>query len=83
MMAIQVGGSIYRINKHLVVKSFKRLLVNRFSEHWPEFYVSDDGICYDDWKLMKDIDSSLMVVWSIVNYKTFKVGVVGSVVTMI
>jgi hypothetical protein len=48
MMAIQVGGNIYRINKYLVVKSFKRLLVNKFSDHWPEFYGSDDGICYDD-----------------------------------
>jgi hypothetical protein len=74
MMAIQIGGAVYRVNKYLFVKSFKRLLVNKFSDHWPEFYGSDDGICYDDWMLMKDIDCSLMVIWSVVNYKDFKIG---------
>jgi hypothetical protein len=68
MMAIQVGGTIYRVNKYLMVKSFKRLLVNSFSDHWPEFYGSDDGICYDDWMIMKDIDCSLLVIWSVVVY---------------
>jgi hypothetical protein len=62
MMAIQVGDNIYRLNKYLLVKSFKRLLVNKFSHHWPEFYGSNDGICYDDWTLLKDIESSLMVM---------------------
>jgi hypothetical protein len=83
MMAIQVGGNIYQVNKYLVVKSFKRLLVNKFSDHWPEFYGSDDSICYDDWRLMKDIDSSLMVIWSVVNYKTFKIGIEGSIVAKV
>jgi hypothetical protein len=63
MMAIQVGGTIYRVNKYLIVKSFKRLLVNKFNDHSPELYGSDDGICYDDWMIMKDIDCSLMVIW--------------------
>jgi hypothetical protein len=56
MMSIQIGGTIYRVNKYLVVMSFKRLLVDKFNNHWPEFYGSDDGICYDNWMLMKDID---------------------------
>jgi hypothetical protein len=80
MMAIQIGGTIYRVNKYLVVKSFKRLLVDKFNSHWPEFYGSNDGICYDDWMLMKDIDCSLMVIWSDVTYKDFKIGVAGTMV---
>jgi hypothetical protein len=31
MMAIQVGGNIYQLNEYLVVKSFKRLLVNNLA----------------------------------------------------
>jgi hypothetical protein len=30
--------------------------------------------------LLKDIDSSLMVVWSVINYKTFKIGIEGTVI---
>jgi hypothetical protein len=82
-MAIQVGGTIYRVNKYLIIKSFKRLLVDKFSDHWPEFYGSDDGLYYDDWMLMKDIDCSLMVIWSIINYKDFKVGIEGTVVAKV
>jgi hypothetical protein len=80
MMAIQVGGTTYRINKYLMVNSFKRLLVNSFSNHWPEFYGSDDGICYDDWMIMKDIDCALMVIWSVIEYKDCKIVVEGTVV---
>jgi hypothetical protein len=83
MMAIQVGGTTYRINKYLMVKLFKRLLVNKFSDHWPEFYGSDDGICYDDWMIMKDIDCSLMVIWSIIAYKDYKIGIEGTAVLKI
>jgi hypothetical protein len=42
-------------------------------------YGSDDGICYDDW-MMKDINCSLMVIWSVISYKDFKIGIEGTVV---
>jgi hypothetical protein len=40
----------------------------------------DDGIRYDDWMVMKDIDCSLMVIWSVIVYKDYKIGVEGTVV---
>jgi hypothetical protein len=82
MTTIKIGDTMFEMNKYMRMKTFKKLVLrnNDYDNQWPEFYDNDDGKYFEDTRELKDVSRSLMVIWTMISCKTFKIGIEGTIV---
>jgi hypothetical protein len=80
MKKFRVGGQVYHLYKFLRVKTFKRLIAfeNNIIGQWPSIHDAGNGKIFADLAEIDSISSNLMIIWSPIMNKIFKVGLEGS-----
>jgi hypothetical protein len=85
MKRFMISGQIYNLYKFPKVKYFKRIIIfnSKIIGQWPDLHDAGNGIPYDDSIELDKISAHLMLIWSLIMNKVFKIWLEGTLRTKI
>jgi hypothetical protein len=80
MKRFTIDRQIYEVYKFLKVKTLKRPIIfkSNIKGQWPNLYNAGNGICFDNALELDNISNNLMIIWTPMMDKGFKIGLEGT-----